>query len=305
MADTLKLVGGDGQIVDLYPWLNPINRNGLEALAGIEGFGLPPTTARWFNGAGEGSRYRGSRTERRPVILPLYVYAEDRAGLNDQVSNLARVLDYGKGESQLIIGTPDQNEWMLRVVRVGGGDWKRKTDSDDRTYFKTTIQLEAGAPFWQRITPEQFDVKIDTSSPKLLPYLARLQLGSGTAFGERTVTNPGDAPAWPFWTIQGPTTQVQAIGANGETVVWDDTLSSGETLYMDFRNSLVYDQRGPVAGNRYDGLAPAPRFWSIAPGTSVVTVAARDASEGQQDGDTVTGRTSINAQWAPRRWAVV
>jgi hypothetical protein len=278
MAITLTLAGG-GKTVDLYPFMKPELRSGTEALAGIEGFGLPPVTPRWFQGAG-GSTFRGSRNERRPVAIPLYVFAADRSELNARVDDLGTVLDASYGECVLTIGTDDQEEWYLRLVRTGGGDWKRKQDSDDRKFFKTTITFEAGQPYWERVRPEQFTIEPNDQGQTLLPFFARLQLGSGTAFGTRTVSNPGNTLAWPFWTIDGPTTQLEFIGAEGESLLWEDTLAAGEHLYVDTRKGLVYDDRGPVDGNRYAALAAAPRFWPLKPGQSIVSVAARDASSG-------------------------
>lgn len=296
MALSLRLENTDGLSVDLYSWLRPELRTGFEALAGVEGFGLPPVTARWFQGAGEGDTWRSSRTERRPVRLPLWVYATSRSELNLRVSDLARVLDPRFGQATLILGTPDNEEWFLNVVRTGGGDWKRKEDSDDNTYFRTTIELEAGKPYWTRVRPEQFTVELDSSAPTLVPYLARLQLSSATAFGERTVTNPGDVPAWCDWTIKGPATDLLFVGADGETLHWTGSIASSDTVIVDTRNSQIYDQRGPVAGNLYSGLDSAPRFWQVAPGSSQVTVEIEGAQAGQ---------TIAVCRWQPRRWAVV
>jgi hypothetical protein len=34
-------------------------------------------------------------------------------------------------------------------------------------------------------------------------------LSASSVLGASSIDNPGDVPAWPLWTVQGPTTQVQ------------------------------------------------------------------------------------------------
>lgn len=290
---SLRISGGDRDI-NLYPWLNSpeTKRMGIEALAGIVGFGLPSVTTRWFEGAGAGSNWRGSKVNPRIISIPLHVSAETREELQDRVSDLAVALDPDLGQSRLSFELADGDIWWLDVVREGGGDWSRKVDSDDNTYFKTTIQLKAGDPFWTRIRPEYFEVRRTGDEAGLLPELAKLQVGSGAAFGVQEVENVGDTRAWPFWTITGPTNRITLIGADGERLVWDDTLAVGDTLFIDARAGTIVDQNGD---NRYGALDPAPRFWSIRPKKSVVTVEALNIEDS----------TSIYCQWWPRRQAAV
>lgn len=300
--DTLRITGS-GIEVDLYPWLTA-KAKGIEALAGIVGFGLPQVENQWFDGAA-GSSYRGSRVGRRVINLPMKVYAESRLELWNLLSDLSKVLDpfvtnstTGTPEARLFFGGPDEAEWWVDVVRAGGGEWARKVDSDDRTYFKTVLQLEAGDAFWTRNDPEKFELKQTPSGNPLLPRIAKLRVGSAAVSGTRQVTNVGDTFAWADIVVQGPATRIQLIGPNGEVLDWKGTLdtygSLGATdkLTINTRENILEDQLGR---NRYGGLETAPRFWSIAPGTSTVSVI-------------VDGMTSVSvlvAQWSPRRWAVV
>jgi len=290
----------------MYPWLAG-DVKGIEALAGIIGFGLPDQTNQWFDGAGSGSTWRGSRIERRDISIPLWVYAANRSELTEKLSDLSIALDpfapasvAELGSSRLYFGMADDDEWFIDVVRSGTADWKRKQDSDDRTYFKTTIKLEAGDAFWTRNRPESFEIRRDVSGlqPTLLPRLAKLRLASGAAFGVQETNNIGDTFAWAVFNVTGPTTKVTMIGAGGETLVWDSAVDSigplleGQTLKIDMRWNTLLDNLGR---NRYDGLLAAPRFWSIAPGVTAVTVQA----------DNINDNTTVRAQWWPRRWAVL
>ncbi|QPL15044.1 minor tail protein [Microbacterium phage Haunter] len=296
MSDTLRLEGNDREI-DLYPWLNG-KAKGHEALAGIVGFGLPGITNHWFEGSGSGSTWRGARADTRVIKLPLKVYANTRQELNELLSDLAVALDpftgvqFDRGPARLFFGMPDGYEWYVDVTRTGGGDWVRKRDSDDRTYFKTDLELEAGDPFWTRNQPEQFKVEYQPTGNPLLPRIAKLRVASTATTGERDVENVGDTWAWPVLTLKGPTTGIKLTGPKGEILQWDDTLLATDTLTIDMRANTVEDQNG---GNRYGALAPAPQFWYIAPGVSEVEILIEDMAPG----------TALVAQWWPRRWAVV
>ena len=46
---------------------------GIQALSGATGFGLPPVSIRWLEGAGDGALYRGRRVLPRDIDLPLLV----------------------------------------------------------------------------------------------------------------------------------------------------------------------------------------------------------------------------------------
>ena len=293
MADTLRLAGGNKNI-DLYPWLGAKAR-GHEALAGILGFGLPGTDNQWFEGAGS-SRYRSSRVQRRTITIPLEVYAANRQDLNAQLSDLSIALDpeaFGLGSynmARLYFGMPDDMEWYVDLVRSGGGDWSRKEDSDDRTYFRTSITFE-GDSYWTRDKTEGFLVTRDPTAQTLLPLFAEQRVSSSTAFGAREVINIGDTYAWPTVLVTGPTTELQLIGPNSEELLWRGNLLAGQTLNIDMRENTIVDGAGV---NRYDGLDAAPEFWAIAPGRSQISVAAANS----------TASTRVLVEWRPRRWAV-
>lgn len=270
--------------VDLYSWLHTPGQERFEALAGIEGFGLPDVDLHWFEGAGDGSVYRGSRVKRRIIDLPLAITAPNRSQLNQRLSTLATIINPKTGPARLAFGLPDGDSWFIDVVRSGGGDWSRRSkQSDNRTRIITSLTLEAGDPYWTRVRPEYLRIAQDESGRGLLPYLARLELSRGGAFGIQEVNNIGDADAAPFWRLTGPFSKVTLIGPNGEQLVWEGALSEGgdidsdNGLYISVAEGRVYDFFGE---NRYDGLHSSPHFWTIAPGQSQVTIEMTGTSGG-------------------------
>lgn len=298
MAGQHQLTLSKGGIsIDLYSWLNTkkIGKKGIEALSGIVGFGFPEQSNRWFEGAGDGATWRGSRQGRRSIDLPIIVEGENRNEVLQGLSDLARVLDPKSGPARLYFALPDGELWFVDVVREGGGDWARNTkDSDNRTFARFILTLVAGDPYWTRELAEDFAVRQDDSGRGLLPGLAKLELSDAGAFGINEVENIGDAEAWPITYAKGPFTRLTMTGPNGEVLDWWGNADANTRLTFNAKDGTVYDQDGE---NRYDGFAedPVPLFWSVAPGTSFVTVQAYD----------VDNTTEIVTTWQPRRWMVM
>lgn len=289
----LMLQSADGvENIDLYSWLEDHTQNSIEALAGITGFGLPEVQVRWFEGAGDGKTFRGSRTMPRELEMPIVIQAKDRSALNSLLSDLSRCLSPRKGLARLYFGMPDDDMWYIDIVRTGGGDWARKIDSDDERYIKTSLEFGAGDPYWTRERPEVFIMRPQNPDNTLLPYLARLRLSYGGVTGDTVISNIGDADAWPVWTLKGPFSKVTLTGPNGEILQWTGSIAETDYLIIDTKKGMVTDSTG---ANRYDGLSPAPRFWSVEPGRSVISVVMEDASGGLiQKGDMLSMNMATN-----------
>jgi hypothetical protein len=298
MAGQHQLTLSKGGIsIDLYSWLNTkrLGKKGTQALSGIVGFGFPDQSNRWFEGAGDGASWRGARQGRRSIDLPIMVEGDNRNEVMQGLSDLARVLDPKTGPARLHFALPDGELWFVDVVRDGGGDWSRNTkDSDNRTFVKFILTLVAGDPYWTRERAENFFVRQDDSGRGLMPRPARLELSDAGAFGINEVTNIGDAEAFPLIYANGAFTRIVMTGPNGEVLDWSGNVNAQERLTFDAKTGTVKDQDGD---NRYDGFSsdPPPLFWSIAPGTSEVTIQAFDTDNS----------TEIVATWQPRRWMVM
>ena len=295
MANNQIMTLGRGtNIVDLYSWSHGSFNHGYEALEGTEGFGLPPVLNRYFEGAGDGAIYRGSRVLPRVLLVPLVAHESNRAGLDLLLSRLAVILAPDRSTPSTLRYTgPDTHVWYLEVVREDGGDYIRKTlESDRKTYFKTHLGLKAGDPYWTREDAESFTLQQDASGRGLLPYLAKLEVSSGKVFGTLTPENTGDAPAWPMWTIGGPITSLTLTGPKGEVLSWSGSITVGQKLIIDTKRGTIVDQAGV---NRYNELGPAPQFWSIPADEAPISIST---------GGT-TGTTYITAEWKPRKWSMI
>lgn len=265
---------------------------GVQALAGATGLGLPPTAGQWLEGAGDGAQYRGGRTLPRDIDLPLYLRGADRTGLKSWLRRLGLVL---ANEATLVFVDDRAEEWFLKVRHVGGGDFTYGTDTTGSRDLQLVVTVRAGDPFWTRSEPFSRIVTASTGTRGLLGggSLSQLQLATTDTFGTLTFDNPGDAKAYPLWQIYGPATSFDATNAAGELISWVGVLNAGDVLTIDHKTGRVFDQNGD---SRYDGLAPFPQFWSIPPDESTGSVVL---------GGGTTGVSKVVYSWQPRRRSVI
>lgn len=276
---------------------------GVVALDGVNGVGLPTVNTQWIEGAGDGAVWRGERVLARDVDLPLYIVAADRSTLRATTTRLARML---AGPMTFRFTEDDGTSWTLDVRRNGGGQMVLGTDTNRAvTEATTVVSLRAGDPFWTSSVVQRALISAVTGRG-LLSYdpdgtgpLARggsslsfLRVSASQTIGNFTMSNDGDAPAYPKWTITGPGSNLVITSSTGESFAWNGTLATTDTLIVDTRAATVVDQTG---ASRYASLGPAPRLWRVQPGSTTANVAMTGS----------TSATTIVVEWQPRRWTVV
>lgn len=256
---------GSGVVVDLDELTG--SEEGAQAVAGITGFGLPPVSVQWAEGAGDGARWRGRRVLPRDIDLPLTYYSSSRASLQAMVRKLATAMS---GEAIIRLTEDDGSSRTVRTYRTGGGDFTYGTDTDGRRFLKIVVTLRAGDPFWESST-ERGAVYTASQIPTTL-----------------TIENEGTADAFPVWKIHGPGLNFKLTSPRGEVLHYADFIPTGGVITIDTRNGTVLDAQGI---NRYASLGSAPRFFSLPPGRSDVAV-EYDRSSDAFLTSTRTGRTN-------------
>jgi hypothetical protein len=247
---------------------------GVQATTGVAGLGLPQISTQWIEGAGDGALFRGQRVLPRDIDLPLYIAAPDREGLKKLVSRLALML---AGPCVLRLVEDDGSSWSTEVRRVGGGNYVYGADTNGERDLTTILTLRAGDPFWTYSQPSRKVIENSGSGRGLLNSLAQMQVSSSQAIGSITLENLGDAPAWPLWEVTGPGSNFRATSADGQEFRWNGTLGTDEKLIIDTRTGTVKDGTG---ANRYAQMGPAPRLWSIPPGTTTAVAMLENTSAG-------------------------
>lgn len=263
-------------------------RVGVQATAGATGLGLPPVQAQFREGVGDGAVFRGRRVLSRDIDVPLFIKTEDRDELKATMSQLALILS---GEVTLRFVEDDSLSWFVKAHRIGGGEYVYGQDTTGEDHLMTVITFKAGDPYWSRSEPSSKTLRAASGRGLLDGSLSALRVSGAQAIGSLTLSNPGDADAYPVWEVKGPGSNFVAT-MNGQTFAWNGTLSAGKTLTIDTFTGLVRDSDGL---NRYSELAPAPLFWTIPPGTGVASASLANTD----------ATSEIKCTWRPRKWLVI
>ncbi|WP_406192345.1 phage tail family protein [Streptomyces griseus] len=271
--------------------LNEIMDKGLgyQAKTGATGFGLPPVSVQWLEGAGDGAVFRRRRVLTRDIDIPLEILARDRRHLQELTDRLALAL---AGRCTLTLLDEDGTRWITEVYRVGGGEYAYGADTTGEREFQTVITFRSPDPYWTSSEAQIRHVGGDEETTGFLTALATMPVAASQAIGEIELDNRGTADAYPIWEIVGPGTNFLAVSPGGERLAWSGTLAANQRLIIDTRKGTVVDQAG---ANRYAELDEAPRFWTVKPGLSTATAQLEDISTASK----------ITCSWRPRKWMVI
>jgi hypothetical protein len=213
-----------------------------------------------------GSRFLGAAHLESIVSVPVAFPGTltDRAELR----RWARVLDPTKGEGTLaVVGGPSAGR-QLRCCYDAG------LDELEETFGATnlgTLLFRAAWPYWQAATEQQITVQQGSVVVRWFPFLP-LVLGASDAFGTASVTNVGDVPAWPVFTVTGPGSEVRAENmTTGQAWQVTGALAAGQQLVVDTRPGaklVTID-----GANAFPRLAAGSSLWPLLPGLNQVQIA--------------------------------
>jgi hypothetical protein len=272
---------------------------GVQVKLQLRGTGLSPVATQWFEGAGDGAKFRGGRNLARVMDITLKVFSGDgRDAVRERLSLLGRIFSLASGDVRLTVDL-DGDQWYLDVRRTGGGDFDWATDTDSTSYLKTVITVQAGSPFWTSVDEDSRRLEPGGLGLGLLGAgvsLVALTLSTSSGFGTVPFENHGDVPANAQWTVRAPFTAFEITSAAGETLIWG-TAGNGVGgadkltgfILVDMGLGTVVDELG---ANQYAGLGSVPRFWKIPQGESEATVTVDDA---------VGGTTLVEVLWRSQR----
>jgi hypothetical protein len=236
---------------------------------GFTGVGMLRTTVRLQSSAADGAVWRGSRRESRTLDLPVSVLGENRQDIEDKLRRLQRALSDRVAPPTLRAEFSDGQVFTLNVHYRSGAE---TTYGPEGNFYRArwVLSVVAPKPYWESQTPVQFSARQVDDPKGLLPELSKLQLTPSDVLGVVNVFNPGDVDAFPTFVVVGPTEEV-TISLAGEGFTYLDPIDAGDFLTISAVDGTVVDQAGV---NKYAGLGPAPRFFTIPPGASTLTLSA-------------------------------
>lgn len=264
-------------------------------LRAVGGLGAPPVEHITTPAPDGGSIVDWTREKDRTILWPLRIMADTHMAYLEHWREVVDLITQTRrlGPGKLRITRPDGSAREIPALYSSG----LEGDPDDGNWLRSTdvVNLLCPSPWWQATTATAIERYQAPQPDYLAPYP---NISSGEILGQTTLVNPGQADAWPVWTIRGPMTQVTATNnTRGETFTITYTLARGETITITSRPIQI---RGPASENLIAALSlPAGRPWRLDAATSSDVVfsvigAEAETTPGADDG------TLIRLEFYPR-----
>lgn len=264
---TISLVGSNGDTISLA------ESGDFILSTGVSGFGIPATSVRIDQSAGNGGTWRHTRRGVRDVDLPIVILGSDRADVESKLRRLARLLQDGSGPTRIVADYDNGDSLFLEAHYVGGADAQFGTDAG-LTFCRWAIQLQAPQPFWESASSQAFTITGGSTGRGLLPQLTKLKVSSSQVLGTVSVTSSADVDVFPVWTIRGPISNL-VISNGSQSFGFNAPLNAGESITIDTEAGTVVGDNG---SNRYALLSAAPKFFTFPTGTTQIQVNGTDTS---------------------------
>lgn len=276
---TISLVGSNGDTIALT------DTGDFVLASGVTGFGIPSTSVRIDDSAGDGGTWRNTKRGVRDLDLPIVILGTDRGDVETKLRRLAKLLQNANGATTIRADYSDGTSLSLKAFYVGGAETQFGSDAG-LTYCKWVIQMQAPQPYWETSTSQSFSISTGNTGRGLLPKLSKLRVSSSQTLGVVTVNNTGDVDTYPKWVIRGPVTNV-VVSNGSQSFSFPAPILGGVSYTVDTATGEVTDDGG---ANIYALLGSAPKLFSLPPGITTVSVTGTDA----------TADTRITCLYSPR-----
>ena len=178
---------------------------------------------------------------------------------------------------------PDGSARQIPVYCTVGPD---QPDDDitksGRLHSLFTLTFQAPDPMWVDADPTLIEFAAVPSGAGV-PPMPPVILAPSTVLGITTVTNSGDADAYPVWTIYGPGTPTLTNTTTGRAFGLSSAIGSGDWVTVDTRPLMqsAVDQAG--ANQWADLVESDPRdLWSLVPGDNDLNLALAGSGTGSR-----------------------
>lgn len=266
-----------GDVLDLCD-----DGQGYRSLPGRAGFGMVPREIQYDALPGGGATLRNIHDQVRVLAVPLRVAGLTQDEYLTHLARLQRAFRHSVGGEDvpgtLTVEMPDGSRRSISAFYNGGLD--PTEDIDDLLQLGQPfprLEFLALDPYWLGSRTVGAAWKVDES----VPFFGTMpvQLAADQVLGAVTVNVPGDASAYPVWTITGPGVPQISNTTTGRS--WEfkvgSPIDAGRTVTVDTRPDqlTVTDDLGE---DLYSSLEPFPDMWSLEPGVNELTVEITSAT---------------------------
>jgi hypothetical protein len=272
---------------------------GVNVLLGERGLGAPPIAVLEDKlPYAPGTALRRISTGPAVIELPVEIAAATTALLDALLDTVRGWLLPGTERSSspgtvfLRVTRSDGAQREIEAVYAGGleGDGAAGVD----TWQDAVLTLRAPDPYWRDVTATTFDFTSGEGISSWFPYWP-YNLTPSAVFAEQSVTNSGQAEAWPVWTITGPGTDPTLTNlTTGEVLALDLALGAGDVVTIDT------SERGAKAKTIAD--QDGANLWPFASPTSVLWPLERGLNSIRVEMGNTDGSSSVDLSYR-RRWA--
>ena len=284
--DGVTWTGWDGLTWDLL-CRNPHDPTSGVALGrGMRGLHTPEVAAYTSDSpAIDGAAYLGYQVQPREVFMVVRVY--NAAGSQDWVEHDRRfwrgMLPAYPGlrsPGRLTVTHPNGDQRWLELYPQPKGDHEFQVDPTRRGWQSYGCYFTAFRPFWlgPKMPARTFSGVGSAGffGGAVGGQGAPFVIGDQGVFGAATISNPGDEPAWPVYTLHGPFSQVK-IGTmdSSATIAIDVPAGASIVVDTDPMAQTIADADGNLVMPK--SLSGAP-FTPVMPGVNVPLVAEMTGS---------------------------
>lgn len=219
-----------------------------------------------------GALYRGTSFGPREVSWPVHLFHDGSSREFVERDRAWWKSLHPRHEGVWTVEVPGVSKRHLRVRCEGDGGWAPQGDPTFFGWATYVVALQADQPFWyEELEPKVFE----TSDPLTFfgtgdPGAPLFNISKSNTLASATITNPGDEPAYPIWTLYGPF-ESASVTVGGLTIEVPFALNEGEWLRLDSTPTelTAFDNEG---NDRFTELGEAE--WGAVPegGTSALDI---------------------------------
>lgn len=221
-----------------------------------------------------GSRVQHAQPVSRVINWPLLVWGDTHTEFLTRWRTLARAFGLARRRpGRLRIYRPDGS---AREILVRFQDGFKGEPGYGFTEDTSVAVLYAEDPFWRDVAPLTLRYAQGGTRQYLSPFPS---VSSGRVLGVTSVWNPGDAEAWPSWTLTGPCDGITATNrTTGDAFSLNYSLTAGQTVTITTDPPTVRGPSGQVLTWALNW--PGAVLWHLEPGANDVDFAVVGALAG-------------------------
>jgi hypothetical protein len=188
------------------------------------------------------------------------------------------------------IQRPDGTTRQIAVFTTSGLNTPEVGISNHTIY---TFSLQTPDPYWQDLVSQQLSFSTPPGSGGILPLLP-VQLAGSAISSSISVTNGGNAQAWPVWTITGPGTPTMVNYRSGRQWSLNAPIPAGNIVQVVTKPGQQMAVNTTTGVNIWDQLVlgtTLSNLWSLMAGLNQIGITMAGSSPA----------TSVGLSWV-NRW---